>query len=84
MPSKKIELWSPSQQAEARQDGWELVDTIDNGNTKPRLRLFASVPNHTNQGALMHVLNQAKTGSALHIQALRAMAASAAFTKGSK
>jgi hypothetical protein len=84
MASKKIELWTAGQQAAARRDGWELIDTVDNGTTKPRLRLFAAVPNHTNQGALMHVLNQAKTGSSLHIQALRAMTASMASTKGTK
>ena len=75
MPTKKILLWTAEHQADARLEGWELADSIDSGTSKPRLRIFATASKHTNQGALLYVLEQAKQHSALHLTALRAVAA---------
>lgn len=71
-------LWTTQQQAAARLEHWELVDTVDNGSNKPILRIFGlrGVSNHKAQ---RHVAVRASKGSALHIEALRAIARSTTY-----
>jgi hypothetical protein len=61
----------------ARREGWELIETIDNGTRKPRLRIFG-VSSVTNQKAAALVYKRAKEQSELHLAALRAIVKSQA------
>lgn len=74
-------LWTQEQQAKARADSWELVDTVDLGTTKPILRIFG-VGGLKNADAQARVMNLARAGHSLHIEALRAIAQSLVKPKG--
>lgn len=53
----------------AKSEGWKLITTINNGTSKP----FWDVAgiNITDRSALQHVVLKAKTGSKLHLEAMR-------------
>lgn len=80
-------LWTQDQQQRAQAEGWELIDTIENGRQKPVLRIYAyrfepvrtsglkAVP--SNGDVQRHVLDHARSGSQLHLAALRAINRSA-------
>ncbi len=80
-PKKLTTFWTQEQQAKARADRWELVDTVDAGTNKPVLRIFG-VDGLKNVEAQARVMNLARAGHSLHIEALRAIAQSFAKPKG--
>lgn len=57
----------------ARPEGWELAEVVDNGSTKPHVRVFGI--SMTNTEALAHVWAQAKARSAFHLQAIQLVVA---------
>lgn len=69
-------LWTQEQQAAARAECWELVDTVEFNGGHPVLRIFGYA-GRSNQEAQGHVLTSARQGSGLHIEALRAISLSA-------
>lgn len=65
-------MWTAEQHAQAVGDGWKLVTTIDNGDTRPLYDIVNHGPKFPNaKFASIAVIEAAKRGSALHQQALR-------------
>ena len=75
-------LWTPEQQQAARAEGWELIDTVDNGTTWPKLRVYGT--KCKNQVALEHVMKRARGNSQLHVEALRAIVQSGVKPRSKK
>jgi hypothetical protein len=71
--------WTSEQQAAAQAEGWALHYTIDNGASKPYLRVYGL--RSSNHEAARFVHNNASRGSKLHIEALRAILQSQATRK---
>ena len=68
-------LWTATNAATAKLEGWELRETIDNGSSAVYLRVYSLVDQkHVNASAL--VLERARGGSRLHVEALRAISQS--------
>jgi hypothetical protein len=67
-------MWTDEQQANARSEGWEIVDTIDNGKQVAHMRIYSCGRFKSHREAEQHVLNQARRASRFHIEALRVVA----------
>lgn len=65
--------WTPENAAAAAAENWELRDTIDNGTKRVYLRAY-QVSGLNHDRATAHIVNLARRGSHLHIEALRAIA----------
>lgn len=64
--------WTPENATAAKAEGWELRDTIDNGTKRVYLRAYLLTGQH-HERATAHIVNAARRGSGLHIEALRAI-----------
>lgn len=66
--------WTDEQQAQAKSEGWRLVETIDNGKTHPYLMVTTHGPRFaTEHEAGIFVVRQARLHSSFHQHALRAI-----------
>lgn len=69
--------WSEVAQQQAKIEGWRLADTIDNGDTHVYTMVSpADVRFKNSEQATAHVIERARSGSALHQHALRLMTVS--------
>lgn len=72
-------IWNQRQQADAHEEGWELGLVVDEGKSVDTayFDVFDKGPRfHNRRAAMVHVVDQAKKRSRLHIAALSACSAS--------
>lgn len=67
--------WTEKNDQLARAEGWFLGWTVDNGETVAHLRVFSALDQQHAQ-RMRWVVERARRGSALHLEAVRSMTTS--------
>ena len=64
--------WTAEDAARAKDEGWRMVDVVDNGSARPYV-MIAGLGPLSDRTASTLVLDRAKQGSSFHVAALRFM-----------
>lgn len=76
-------LWSEKNAEAAKQEGWALIDTIDVGSSQVYLRVYSLI-DQRHAAATASLVANARRGSRLHVEALRAISQSRVAQKGKR
>jgi hypothetical protein len=73
-------LWTQEQQTASKNEGWELREVVNAGTTHVYLQIFSLI-DAKHEAMTARVVSTARSGSRLHLEALRQIVASRAVAK---